>query len=122
MFAALFLEFFVALHGGEEVAHVVDEAFAVCEAAEEEGLATVGTLWFALFDPGAETVLAGEFAAGGAHSGFLDGLEADVALDKGGLLAAAHSHALHSIVIITDAPFQKAKLWQNALIDYYGLS
>lgn len=49
------------------------------------------TLRLALLDPGSETVLTGQLAAGGAHSGFLDCLETDVALQERSLLPAAYS-------------------------------
>jgi hypothetical protein len=83
---ALLLGFLVAFHRAEQVFDVVDEPLAVGEAAEEEGFAAVGTFGFALLDPGAETVLAGEFAAGGIHAGLLDFLETDVAQQEGQVL------------------------------------
>lgn len=61
---------------------VVNETLTVCKTPEQLWLPAVWTLWFAFFDPGAETMLAGQFAAGRAHAGFLDVLEADVALKE----------------------------------------
>jgi hypothetical protein len=54
----------------------------------------VGALGFALLDPGAEAVVAGELAAGGAHSGLFYVLKADVALQEGEVLTQGVS-ALH---------------------------
>jgi hypothetical protein len=79
---ALLLHPLVAVHRAQQVLDIVDEALAVGEAAEEEGLAAVGALGLALLDPGAQTVLAGQFAARGTHPRLLHVLEADVALQK----------------------------------------
>jgi hypothetical protein len=43
----------------------------------------VRALGLALLDPGAQAVLAGELAAGWAHSGLFYVLKADVALQEG---------------------------------------
>jgi hypothetical protein len=86
MLRALLFHFLVAVHLAEKVLHVIDESLAVSEAAEQEWFSAVRALRFALLDPGAQAILAGELAARWAHSGFFYVLKADVALQEGQVL------------------------------------
>ncbi len=74
---------------------VVEETLAVRETTQQERLSAVRAFGFALFYPGAETVMAGQLTARGAHPGFLHILEADVALQERGVLTSMYS--LHII-------------------------
>jgi hypothetical protein len=105
MVGTLLLQSFVAVHLAEQVPHVVYEALAVGEAAQEEGLAAMRALGLALLDPGAEAVVAGEFAAGGTHPWLFYVLKADVALQEGEVLPQL-VYALHQSYYITNGPFQ----------------
>ena len=67
--------------------YVVDEPLAVCKTNQSHCFSAVGALRLGLLDPGAETVLACQLRAGGAHAGFLDILKADVALQEREVLA-----------------------------------
>ena len=82
MFSAFLLQLVVAVHGTDDVLDVVHEALAVGKAAQQQGLAAVRALGFALLDPGAQAVLAGQLAARRAHPRLLYVLEADVALQE----------------------------------------
>lgn len=89
MLSAFLLEAIVTINRAQQVLDVVHKALAVCEATKQLWLSAVWTFWFALFDPGAKTVLTGQFAAGWAHPRLLDVLEADVALKKGDVLVTS---------------------------------
>lgn len=94
MLGALLLYAVAALQSTQQLLDVVDEALAVREAAEQEGLAAVRALGLALLDPGAQAVVAGQLAAGGTHPRLLHRLQADVALQERDLPVAR----LHLII------------------------
>jgi hypothetical protein len=96
------------------VLDVVHEAFTVREAAQEEGLAAVRALGLALFDPCPQAVLAGEFAAGWAHPGFLYVLEADVALQEREVLPVALNSGLHFLLLYSQPAILIHKLLQQS--------
>lgn len=62
--------------------NVADEPLALGEVAKWGHLAAVRALWPIFLDPGAQAFFAGHFAAGGAHFGFLERLETNVAVEE----------------------------------------
>lgn len=61
---------------------ITNEPLALREAVQGCDLATVWAFRAIIFDPCSETFLTCDFAAGGAHFGLLERLEADVTVEE----------------------------------------
>jgi hypothetical protein len=76
----------VRVHCAHQVFYLVDETFAVCKTGQWQHLPAVGTLRAGVLDPLAQTAFAGQLGAGWTHAGFLDSVEANVALEERGVV------------------------------------
>ncbi len=66
--------------------YLVYETFAVRETGQRQYLPAVGTLRAGVLDPFAQTAFAGQFGTGWTHAGFLDIVEANIALEERGVV------------------------------------